>query len=195
MERNIRPDFLQNPYTGHNLELDVFLPRFPIGIEVQGPHHNRDEEQMFRDRIKRQLCAEAGVHLIEISIFEVRPRYIKGKLLDYSRKFQKWVSVREQTSEWDELDKKITQYRKQIIAQYGASDDYCPPSALSARERVLEENRRLSRCLYVVINRGERTLRVKPTNWGRGSRISAQIIGGDPDVTIKIHRSDIIQFV
>jgi hypothetical protein len=86
--RNHRPSWLENPSTGKNLELDFFLPRLGLGIEVQGPHHHRDQVQTDRDDLKRRLCSAAGIGLIELSIFQVRPRTLRGRLLDFSRERQ-----------------------------------------------------------------------------------------------------------
>lgn len=44
--RNYRPDWLKNPTSGKNLELDFYLPHIPIAIEIQGQHHYDNAEQI-----------------------------------------------------------------------------------------------------------------------------------------------------
>jgi len=74
---NIRPNWLKNPITGKNLEIDLYMPELNIGIEVQGIQHDRFtpglhatiddfEYQQQRDRIKKALCEKNGVMLFEV---------------------------------------------------------------------------------------------------------------------------------
>lgn len=62
---NYRPDWLCNPETGRNLELDFFMPDLNVGIEVQGKQHYEFtpifhsteadfQAQLRRDQWKRQ---------------------------------------------------------------------------------------------------------------------------------------------
>jgi hypothetical protein len=73
----IRPDFLKNNVTGHNLELDLYSPELKLGIEISGKQHyvytpffHKNEEaftnQKYRDEIKRMLCKQNGIKLIEV---------------------------------------------------------------------------------------------------------------------------------
>lgn len=86
--RNIRPNFLKNPKTGHNLELDMFeafddriVDKNSIidGIAIEynglqhdqyvpGMHNNIEayNEQQFRDEYKTKVCKEKGIILIVI---------------------------------------------------------------------------------------------------------------------------------
>lgn len=70
-----RPDFLKNPETGRNLELDVYDPITKVAIEYNGQNHydfverfhnDMDDvnRQKKRDLIKINKCVEAGVKLI-----------------------------------------------------------------------------------------------------------------------------------
>lgn len=72
---NVRPNWLRNPRTGRNLELDIFLPNESLALEYQGQqhyiypnrfHHSEEEfrQQIFRDVWKRQRCVEEGIDLI-----------------------------------------------------------------------------------------------------------------------------------
>jgi hypothetical protein len=72
-----RPDFLRNPITGNNLEIDCFNESLHLGVEYNGQQHynytsffHRNPEaslnQKYRDEIKRRLCQENGIALIEV---------------------------------------------------------------------------------------------------------------------------------
>lgn len=74
-----RPDFLRNPVTGgnFNLELDCFNQELSLAVEYNGiqhykyiPHFHRNHEhfmnQKYRDDMKRRLCKENRVTLIEV---------------------------------------------------------------------------------------------------------------------------------
>ncbi len=73
----VRPDFLKNAVTGHNLEIDIYNDELKLGIEYSGRQHyafvpffhkNKDafQNQQYRDEIKRMKCSSNGVKLIEI---------------------------------------------------------------------------------------------------------------------------------
>lgn len=73
----VRPDFLNNAVTGHNLELDIYNEELKLAIEYNGRQHydfvpffhkNREAflNQKYRDEIKRMKCKEHGIQLIEI---------------------------------------------------------------------------------------------------------------------------------
>ena len=78
-----RPSFLNNPVTGgkYNLELDCFNEGLRLAVEYNGrqhyeyvPHFHRNKDafqtQLYRDDMKRRLCTEAKVDLIEVSYKE-----------------------------------------------------------------------------------------------------------------------------
>jgi len=75
----IRPDFLRNPVTGGqcNLEIDCYNPELRLGVEYNGrqhyayvPYFHKNKEafynQKYRDEMKRTKCREAGITLIEV---------------------------------------------------------------------------------------------------------------------------------
>lgn len=74
-----RPDFLRNEVTGgvYNMELDCYNSDLKIAVEYHGQQHykfvpyfhkNRDRfmHQRYRDVLKRKLCEENGITLIEV---------------------------------------------------------------------------------------------------------------------------------
>ena len=91
-----RPNFLRNPITGgnNNLELDCYNEDIKIAVEYNGRQHyefvpffhkNREAfmNQKYRDELKRIYCKENNVLLIEVpytvKIKDIE-RYIKIKL-------------------------------------------------------------------------------------------------------------------
>lgn len=86
-----RPDFLKNPETGFNLELDGYCEELKIAFEYDGKQHYREieywggreelEKIQRRDNLKQKLCEDAGVKLIRIPHFVVDvKRYVEHQL-------------------------------------------------------------------------------------------------------------------
>jgi len=89
---NERPDFLRNPVTGgnFNLELDCFDRELKLAVEYNGVQHykyipffHKNKEaflnQKYRDDMKRRMCKENGITLIEVPN-TVKLKDIKGFL-------------------------------------------------------------------------------------------------------------------
>lgn len=75
--KKIRPKELRNNVTGHNLELDLYNDELKLAVEYNGKQHydyvpffHKNKEalmnQKYRDEIKRMLCKNLGIKLIEI---------------------------------------------------------------------------------------------------------------------------------
>jgi hypothetical protein len=75
--QKVRPDWLRNDRTGRALEIDLYNDQLRLGVEVQGAQHyvhpnswhkTRQEfdAQVYRDTLKRQLCAQSGCLLLEV---------------------------------------------------------------------------------------------------------------------------------
>ena len=73
---NQRPNFLRN-ITGNNLELDCYNEELKLAVEYNGIQHSKyipffhkNKEaflnQLYRDDIKRRICKENGICLIEV---------------------------------------------------------------------------------------------------------------------------------
>ncbi len=62
---NYRPDWLENPKTGRNLELDIYIPDRMLALEIQGLHH-QTIKQILKDELKERVCKERGIKLIKI---------------------------------------------------------------------------------------------------------------------------------
>lgn len=84
---SIRPDWLKNPLTGRNVEIDYYNEDLLLGIEYNGKQHyeytpcyhkeryssydnavvpgtRHFELQVFRDELKKTLCDQHGIALI-----------------------------------------------------------------------------------------------------------------------------------
>jgi hypothetical protein len=86
----IRPEFLKNPETGWPLELDCYNDEMKLAFEFQGSQHYRPikryggqkrfEQQQKQDQLKRELCAEKKIVLIEIDARELGRTRNKNKI-------------------------------------------------------------------------------------------------------------------
>jgi hypothetical protein len=91
---SVRPDFLKNPKTGKNLELDMYNSELNLALEYNGsqhyhynpyyhPSYDHYLSQVERDDFKRQVCKSKGITLIEIP-YTVRKEdfedYIRNEL-------------------------------------------------------------------------------------------------------------------
>lgn len=95
---SIRPDFLKNPVTGgnFNLELDCFNQDLRLAVEYNGVQHykyvpyfhrNKDHfmTQKYRDDMKRRMCKENNIKLIEVP-YTVKIQDIQNFLITECRK-------------------------------------------------------------------------------------------------------------
>lgn len=88
-----RPDFLKNTaHMNRNLELDCFNQRMKLAVEYNGVQHykytpffhrNHDAfvNQKYRDELKRRMCVDVGVRLIEVP-YHVKTEDIEKFLID-----------------------------------------------------------------------------------------------------------------
>ena len=85
----VRPNFLKNPETGRNLELDMYNDDLKIAVEYSGighyvypnPFHRTKEQfinQIRRDQFKVETCDENGIYLITVP-YNVPLKYEKIK--------------------------------------------------------------------------------------------------------------------
>jgi hypothetical protein len=90
----IRPDFLKNYITGnmYNLEIDCFDDKLKLGVEYNGRQHyeyipffhkTKDSfyNQKYRDDMKRRLCNDNGIILVEVP-FSVKIHDIEKYIID-----------------------------------------------------------------------------------------------------------------
>ena len=86
-----RPDWLKNPLTGRNLEIDIYDPKTNIGIEYNGAQHYRYEQsmhksvndfnyQVYKDQLKLERCRMRGTSLIVVPYTVDNMKYTNGKM-------------------------------------------------------------------------------------------------------------------
>ena len=74
---SVRPDWLKNPMTNRNLELDMYNEELKLAFEYDGKqhrefsarwHNSEDDfnDQVLRDKMKNKLCRLKGVTLIRV---------------------------------------------------------------------------------------------------------------------------------
>lgn len=80
---NVRPDWLKNPKTKKNLELDIYYPELFLGIEVNSIFHRRGS-QSARDKVKNWRCYDRGIILLRV--------WNKQELLKLPRVIYEYVS-------------------------------------------------------------------------------------------------------
>jgi hypothetical protein len=79
---SVRPDFLKNPVTGneHNLEIDCYNEDLKLGVEYNGVQHykyvsffHKNKEhflnQKYRDEMKKNMCKDNDITLIEVPYY------------------------------------------------------------------------------------------------------------------------------
>jgi len=89
-----RPDFLRNTVTGglHNLELDCYSSKLRLAVEYNGIQHykyvpffHKNKEaflnQKYRDYMKRQMCKENRIILIEVP-YDVKISDIRSYIIN-----------------------------------------------------------------------------------------------------------------
>jgi len=75
--RTVRPEFMKNPVTHENLELDLYNEELQLAVEFNGKQHyeyvpfmhssrHAFRNQQYRDLIKKDLCQRNGIHLISV---------------------------------------------------------------------------------------------------------------------------------
>lgn len=97
----IRPNFLKNNVTGHNLELDLYNEELNLAVEYNGEQHYKYTKgvhknyehflnQKYRDEIKKMMCYKNNVVLIEVpfNVTEIEAfLYMKLVELGYDKYF------------------------------------------------------------------------------------------------------------
>lgn len=83
----VRPDWLKNPNTNRNLELDMYCHKLKLACEYDGEQHIRKTKfhrtqkevvsQFRRDEYKQQRCKDLGITLIRV------PHWVKPVEFEY----------------------------------------------------------------------------------------------------------------
>jgi hypothetical protein len=129
--RNYRPDFLRNPATGFNLELDFYIPCIQVAFEIQGQHHYDSAGQIQRDTLKRELVSRHKVELFELSLLQLHPGGVRKRLLQGSKRTGRFVDLAERVeADWQRVAKKIVAYKQTIQLAYGVNECQISPIML-----------------------------------------------------------------
>jgi ribosomal protein S27E len=65
VEENNRTQII-NPFTKHNLELDIWIPELNKAIEYNGTYWHSNKYSKFKDKIKIKQCKQKGIDLLVI---------------------------------------------------------------------------------------------------------------------------------
>ena len=97
-----RPDFLKNPVTGSNLEIDGYNEELKLGMEVQGKQHSEFvpyfhrkggakefEYQVKKDDYKAKKCKLEGIDLICIPHY-ISPDHLEKYIVREIRKIKRF---------------------------------------------------------------------------------------------------------
>ena len=118
--KNYRPDWLKNPKTGRNLEMDFYLPHINVAFEIQGNHHYDNNNQIDNDLTKEKILKNCGITLIKLSIFQISPNLIRRKIINYTNLPHTYTLLKKYDRSWNDLQE-IKDYKEKILIKYGKS--------------------------------------------------------------------------
>lgn len=121
IHRNYRPDWLKNPMTDKNLELDFYIPHIKTAIEIQGQHHYDDFYQIKKDIIKKDLLFDENITLVKLSIFQINPSILWRKIGNYTHLPRFVTLLKEFDRNWTKIEE-IKEYKRKILENYGKSN-------------------------------------------------------------------------
>lgn len=126
IHRNYRPDWLKNPTTRKNLELDFYIPHIKVGIEIQGQHHYDDSSQINRDKVKKDLVFDENITLVKLSIFQIGPAILWRKIGNYTHLPRFVTRLKVFDRGWTIVEE-VKEYKRKILQLYGKSDCIISP--------------------------------------------------------------------
>lgn len=138
---NTRPEWLVNPLTNKNLELDLYNKEKALAFEYHGPQHHlpifgqeRLEKSIRNDSYRRKICAQYGVRLIEI--FHPKNTLNKEDFINYvSEKLTQSEIFISQESKNYALEKEVQCNKTGKVLD-------------KIKERLKESNKKFEKCHY-----------------------------------------------
>lgn len=186
--RNYRPDWLKNPISGKNLELDFYIPHIPLAIEIQGQHHYDDVYQIKKDEIKKQIVLKCGIVFIELSIFQIDPCHLRKKILNHSHFSQYQAKIKSYDKNWNKLTD-IKDYKQKIISLYKNSKCILNPSINKSKDNrkflmdMLDKNIMLNTEFNYKIKSS--IIRITPLEIISPFSVKCRILGSDKIIFVK----------
>lgn len=124
----VRPDWLKNPSTGRNLELDGYCLELGIAFEYQGRQHSSNdtefggdyEQQLERDQYKIEACAAHNIKLIEI----MQPRSYESDKFFHSIAKQCYKQGLTLTIKSEDLNFHNINYTNSLVKNYEVFNDF-----------------------------------------------------------------------
>ena len=83
-----KPSWLRSP-KARGLELDGYNEHLRLAFEYQGPHHEQDDNVKVHDQLKREVCSQGGIQLIEVQAVK-RPFPAENVLETVRQAFQRY---------------------------------------------------------------------------------------------------------
>lgn len=143
----VRPDFLRNPETGCNLELDCYNQELKIALEYNGAQHymwpnftgqSHAEfvEQVRRDMFKQKRCEEEGIYLIIVPY--TIPEHLIRQYIDFYR-LENVAKRQQMNADNNEMNQFNTQ-NDGILESYRQSAEQCQLSVMESSETTQSNN-------------------------------------------------------
>ncbi len=159
---NYRPNWLKNPSTGCNLELDFYIERLNLAIELQGEKHFTCDSTKQRDHVKSHLCDQIGIKLLIITLNQIRPSIIRRKLVNSSyNKGLARVLIPYCKEKFEKQDLVCSKYLKGINYVYGESKSLKSCLQNKYDERWQKFKNELRYHTYVDVHQSNRITRGK----------------------------------
>lgn len=177
--RNYRPDWLKNPETGRNLEIDFYLPHIGFALEIQGEHHYFDENQKQRDNLKRELILKKGLVLIELSIIQISPTIIYRRIMSSLHYYGMYGWLKDFDKSWIDIQE-FKDYRNSM-KKFGKKS-LCIKSPYSNKHGniIRKENLKIKKMIfdkkYVLHKKDNYILKLLPLEI-IGKRVKCLIVG------------------
>jgi hypothetical protein len=112
------PNFLVNPLTSQNMELDVLFEGFNIAFEFQGEHHYRNtvegQRTQYMDAKKLEQCRENGVLLIPVNSSQLPSSKLFDLIANTAKDFLELGTVSIQISRREQTETSLNCTKREL---------------------------------------------------------------------------------